>query len=341
MRTQYQIRTISLILFLTTLFAVAKVNFEVKEYRGQDYVPLSQVKDFYRFTSISQSGSSIYLKNAQVVIKFQAGSQEVLMNQVKFIFSNAIIAIGGKYHISVRDLTKVVDPILRPNKIKDVKPFETVVIDAGHGGRDSGGVSRYGREGTYNLSVAKLLRDRLRKYGFKVVMTRDSDVFLSLSQRVAIANKYKNAVFISIHFNSAGSSGGSRAQGIETFTLSPTGVPHYGRSFRSTDDLARQGNAQDAENIALATAVHWRSIRDLGNNSMPVPDRGIRRARFSVLTDIKHPAILIEGGFLSHSTESRLIHKKEYQATLANAIGDAIYVYRGATLGKKSTGSKK
>lgn len=340
MRTQNSLRKI-FILFLLSLFSAAgKVNFDVTEYRGQDYVPLSQVKEFYRFTSLSQSGSSIYLKNAQVVIKFQAGGQEVLMNQVKFIFSNAIIAIGGQYHISVRDLTKVVDPILRPNKIKDVKPFDTVIIDPGHGGRDSGGTSRYGREATYNLSVAKLLRDRLQKYGFKVVMTRDSDVFLSLSQRVAIANKYKNAVFVSIHFNSAGS-GSSSAHGIETFTLSPTGVPHYGRSYLSTDALAQQGNAQDAENIALATAVHWRSIRDLGRNSMPVPDRGIRRARFSVLTDIKHPAILLEGGFLSHPTESRLIHRKEYQATLANAIGDAIYVYRGATLGQKSAGTKK
>ena len=340
MRTQNSLRKI-FILFLLSLFSAAgKVNFDVKEYQGQDYVPLSQVKEFYRFTTLSQSGSSIYLKNADLLIKFQAGGQEVLMNQVKFIFSNAIIAIGGQYHISVRDLTKVVDPILRPNKIKDVKPFDTVIIDPGHGGRDSGGVSQYGREATYNLIVAKLLRDRLRKFGFKVVMTRDSDIFLSLSQRVAIANKYKNAVFVSIHFNSAGSNGRSSAHGIETFTLSPKGVPHYGRTFRSTDDLARQGNAQDSENIALATAVHWRSIRDLGKNGMPVPDRGIRRARFSVLTDIKHPAILLEGGFLSHATESRLIHRKEYQATLANAIGDAIYVYRGATIGSTPAGKK-
>jgi len=326
---------------LTAFSAAAKVEFDVKEYRGQKYVPLSQVKEFYRFTSLTQSGSSIYLKNAHLLIKFRAGGQEVLMNQVKFIFSNAIIAIGGKYHISVRDLTKVVDPILRPNKIEGVKAFDTVIIDPGHGGRDSGGVSRYGREATYNLNVGRLLRDRLRKYGFKVVMTRDSDVFLSLSQRVAIANRYKNAVFISIHFNSAGSSGSSSARGIETFTLSPQGVPHYGRSFRSSDLLEKNGNAQDSANIALATAVHWRSIKELGDAEIPVPDRGIRRARFSVLTDIRHPAILLEGGFLSHATESRLINTRNYQTTLAHAIATAVYVYRGATLGKKASGTKK
>lgn len=332
-----------MLLMLTVFSAAAaeKYKFDVTEYRGEIYVPLSQLKEFYYFTNLTQSGSSITLENSDVVIKFQAGGQEVFMNQVKFIFSNAIISIGGKYHISTRDLTKVIDPIMRPNKIKDVKPFDTVVIDPGHGGRDSGGVSRYGREATYNLNVGRLLRDRLRKYGFKVVMTRDSDVFLSLSQRVAIANKYKNAVFISIHFNSAGSSGSSSARGIETFTLSPKGVPHYGRSFRSSDDLKMRGNEQDSANIALATAIHWRSIKDLENAEMPVPDRGIRRARFSVLTDIKHPAILLEGGFLSHSSESRLINSRDYQTTLAHAIAKAIYAYRGATLGKNPNGTKK
>ncbi|YCM45164.1 N-acetylmuramoyl-L-alanine amidase [Verrucomicrobiaceae bacterium 227] len=341
MRTQHTIRNFLLLFLLTAFSAAAKVEFDVKEYRGQKYVPLSQVKDFYHFNSLTQSGSSIYLKNSALQIKFKSGGQEVLMNQVKFIFSNAIISIGGQHCISVRDLTKVVDPILRPSKIEGAKPFDTVVIDPGHGGRDSGGVSIYGKEATYNLNVGKLLRDHLRKRGFKVVMTRDSDVFLSLSKRVAIANRYKNAVFVSIHFNSAGSTGRSRASGIETFTLSPQGVPHYGRSFKSSDLIEKKGNEQDAANIALATAIHWNSIQQLGKAGMSVPDRGIRRARFTVISDIKHPAILLEGGFLSHPTESALIHRRTYQATLAKAIADAIYFYRDATIRKKSTGAKK
>lgn len=330
-----------ILLFLLAAFPVAakQVNFDVREYRGQKYVPLAQVKEFYNFTSMSQSGKSIYLKNSAVTIKFRAGGQEVLMNQVKFIFSNAIISIGTRYYISLMDLVKVIDPILRPDKIKNAKPFDTVIIDPGHGGRDSGGTSRYGREATYNLNVSLLLKDRLLKRGFKVVMTRKSDTFLSLSQRVALANKYSNAIFVSIHFNSSGS-GRSTARGIETFTLSPIGVPHYGRSFRSTDLIKRKGNAQDAANIALATAVHWGSIQKLGKAGMAVPDRGIRRARFNVLSDIRHPAILLEGGFLSHPTESRLIHSKAYQTTLAHAIGDAIFFYREATIRKKAAGSK-
>jgi N-acetylmuramoyl-L-alanine amidase len=91
----------------------------------------------------------------------------------------------------------------------------TIVVDAGHGGHDRGGVP-YQRIGEKNLTldVAKRLRDILEDAGYRVVMTRDGDYFVSLGQRVGIANSYRNATFISIHFNSARRSG---ANGIETY----------------------------------------------------------------------------------------------------------------------------
>lgn len=322
--------------FLGTAAEGSQIQWAIKEHRGQKYVPLSQVKEFYGLTSMSQSGSEIVLKNSELTLKFRAGGQEVLMNGVKFIFSFPIIALGT-HHMAVVDLLKIVDPVLRPSKIATAVPFDTVIIDPGHGGRDAGAVNSLGTEANYNLIVGKLLRDRLQKRGFKVVMTRDSDVYLTLTQRVAIANKYQNAVFISIHFNAAGSGGSSRASGIETFTLSPVGVAHYGRSLKEADLVPREGNAQDSANIALATAVHWASLKRLSHPSvgMGVPDRGIRRARYNVLTGVKHPAILFEGGFMSHPKESRLIHSATYQKTLADAIGDAIFFYREATIGAK------
>jgi len=333
--------------FLFLVFAIlpagaAQVQWKMKEYRGNKYVPLSQVKDFYRLTSMTQSGRQIILKNAELTLKFQAGGQEVLMNDVKFIFSHAIVALGG-YHMSVTDLLKVMDPVLRPSKIAAVKPFDTVIVDPGHGGKDAGAVNSLGTEAGYNLKVARLLRARLQKRGFKVIMTRDSDVFLTLRQRVALANKHANAIFISIHFNAAGSRGRSQARGIETFTLSPEGVAHYGRSLKESDFIKRPGNHQDSANIALATAVHWTSLQRLNDPKlkMTVPDRGVRRARYSVLTGVKHPAILFEGGFLSHPKEKYLINTSTYQKTLANAIGDAIFFYRQATLGKSATAKKK
>ena len=341
MRSPAILRNILLFLVLALLPTGAKqIEWKIKEHRGNKYVPLSQVKDFYNLTSMTLSGNKIILKNSDLTLKFRAGGQEVLMNDVKFIFSHGIVALGG-YHMSVTDLLKIVDPVLRPYKIEGAKAFETVIIDPGHGGRDPGAVNSLGTEAGYNLNVGRLLRDRLQKRGFKVVMTRNSDIFLTLQQRVALANKYKNAIFISIHFNSAGSTGRTQARGIETFTLSPVGVAHYGRSLKRSDLIRREGNAQDSANIALATAVHWNSLQRLNKAKMNVPDRGVRRARYSVLTGVKHPAILFEGGFLSHPKEKHLINTKTYQTTLANAIGEAIFFYRQATLGQNKTAKKK
>lgn len=334
-------RSILLLLLLAILPAAAeKVTWKIKEYRGERYVPLSQVKDFYNLDKMVNAGGYITLKNADIALKFKPGGQEVLMNNVKFIFSHNVVSLGT-YHISITDLKKVIDPVLRPFKIKEAKAFDTVIIDPGHGGKDAGAVNSLGTEAGYNLKVARLLYDNLKKAGFKVVMTRNTDVYLTLQERVNLANKYKDAIFVSIHFNSAGSRGRSQARGIETFTLSPVGVAHYGRSLKDSDNVERMGNAQDSANIALATAVHWSSLQLLSKASLHVPDRGIRRARYSVLTGVKHPAILFEGGFMSHPQEKYLIHNPKYQRTLARAMGEAIVFYRKATLQRVGAEKKR
>ena len=333
-------RSIFLLFFLAILPAsAAKVPWKIKEYRNSKYVPLSQVKDFYGLTSMSKSGSYIVLRNSDVELKFRAGGQEVLMNNVKFIFSHAVVSLGT-YHISIVDLKKVIDPVLRPFKIKEAKGFDTVIIDPGHGGKDAGATNSLGTEAGYNLKVAKLLQENLKKRGFKVIMTRTTDVFLTLQERVKLANRYKNAIFISIHFNSVGSRGRSQARGIETFTLSPVGVAHYGRGLKASDNIERMGNAQDSANIALATAIHWSSIQLLARAKLEVPDRGIRRARYSVLTGVKHPAILFEGGFMSHPKEKYLINNPTYQRTLAKSMSEAIVFYRKATMQKVGTAKR-
>lgn len=326
------------LLIASAVFAAAKPPvFEWKntQFKGVNYVPIYQVKSYYKFPSLSQSGSTITLKNADTTIKFRSGGQEVLMNNVKFIFSHPIVSIGGKSHVSSTDLMKIIDPILLPTTIKTATPFDTVIIDPGHGGSDAGAVNHLGTEAYYNLKVGRMLRDHLSKRGFKVVMTRNSDRFLTLQQRVAVANQYKNAIFISIHFNSVGRRGRNQARGIETFTLSPVGVAHYGRSLKASDFQKRAGNAQDTANIGLATAIHWGTRMSLQKAGLTVPDRGIRRARFSVLTGVEHPAILFEGGFLSHPTESRLIHSRKYQEVLAKAMCDSVIFYRRATIEDK------
>ena len=318
-----------LALFCVTLIH-AQVKWDVMQHDGRDYVSMTSLKTFYNFPTMKREGNNLTLEGKNLIFKLKIGDQEVTLNGVKFICTYPIIEAGGKIGISRIDLTKLIDPVLRPSYIPNAGNFRTIVIDAGHGGKDSGAVNAYNTEKAYNLRVANELKTLLTAKGFKVVMTRTSDLYLSLQQRVEIANALKEpAIFISIHFNS----GGRSARGIETFTLSPQGVAHYGQGVKSTDFQTRNGNLNDSANVALATAVHGQVIRNIGKEN--TFDRGIKRARFSVLTGVNHPAILIEGGFMSHPYEARLIENPKYLSAVARGISDAITLYQKAVSFRK------
>jgi len=319
-----------LFLFLFSLIlsaTSARADWEIISYGNEQYVSARSIKNFYNFTSMTRKDNNVVLENKAIKLQLRIGSQECFMNGVKFIFSDSVVAYKHFILISRTDLSKLIDPVLRPSHITSAPPFRTVIIDPGHGGSDSGAKNQYGTEAGYNLKVSKLVQERLKAVGYNVKMIRESDIFYSLSQRVAIANKHTNAVFISIHFNAGG---GRVARGIETFTLSPVGVAHYGKRVKSSDYKVQQGNYQDSANIAFATAVHSSAL-----GRIDVPDRGIKRARFSVLTGIRHPAILLEGGFMSHPFEARLIHSSEYQKNLALGIAEGIEKFRLALLQRK------
>lgn len=314
--------------------AKAAATWEIRKIGGDDYVSADNIKQFYRFAKLTRSGPSITLENAKVVLLLKVGSTECKMNNVKFVFSKPVEEVNSKAYISRTDLAKLIDPVLRPNFIKNAGTFNTVILDPGHGGKDPGALNPYGTEADYNLKVANLVGAQLRKTGYNVVMTRTSDRFLSLQERVNVANAVQgNALFIAIHFNS----GGRAARGIETFTLSPPGVAHYGRGIVAADSLQNTGNEHDSANVALATAAHGMVLRALGTNTF---DRGIKRARYTVLSGVRHPAILLEGGFMSHPYEARLIHNERYQAALASGMAAAVQKYRVAVTSKPAPATR-
>jgi len=302
-------------------------GWETRKIDGRDYVSSDSIMKFYNFKNASRSGKTYILENPdrpRIELKLEIGGHTCLMNNVKFILSHPVHEEAGKLWVSRMDLSKLIDPVLRPSFIANAGDFNTVILDPGHGGKDPGATNHLGTEAFYNLKLSGLAKRKLEARGFRVLMTRNSDRFLSLQERVDFANRVtENAVFISIHFNA----GGSHARGIETFTLSPPGVSHYGRGHRPDDNRARIGNQQDSANIALATALHGSALTRLGQNTF---DRGIKRARFNVLSGVRHPAVLFEGGFMSHPHEARLIHDDRYQDALATAIADAMVRYRAA-----------
>lgn len=324
---------------------VLGATWDIRKLNGEDYVSVDNIKQFYHFAKLSRKGSEITLESFSkvgkkggeatlgtplVVMRLNVGSPECTMNRVKFVFSKPVAEIDGKPFVSRTDLAKLIDPVLRPDFIKNAGNFRTVILDPGHGGKDPGATNPYGTEADYNLKVANLVRAEIMKLppphnNIRVVMTRTSDKYLSLQERVNLANSVpEDAIFISLHFNS----GGRAAHGIETFTLSPPGVAHYGRDLIAADALSRAGNQHDSANVALATATHGMVVRSLGEKN--TFDRGIKRARYTVLSGVRHPAILLEGGFMSHPYEARLIHKPEYQAALARGVATAVAKYRNA-----------
>jgi N-acetylmuramoyl-L-alanine amidase len=328
----------SLALVVTTLVPVpaapapAEPRWEITKIEGRSYVSLDSIKSFYNFSKMSRSGGTVVLENAKVKMQLKVGGTDCLMNNVKFVFSQSIEAQGDKIYVSQLDLAKLIDPVLRPNFISNAGNFRTVVLDPGHGGKDPGATNALGTESKYNIKVAELAKRQLEARGFRVLMTRTSDIYQSLQERVDFANAVKEeAIYVSIHFNS----GGSSARGIETFTLSPPGISHYGSNWKASDNQARAGNEHDSANIALATSVHGSILRRLGKNTF---DRGIKRARFSVLSGVQHPAILLEGGFMTHPHEARLIDNIEYQNAIATGIVEAIAKYRFAVGNVRAAG---
>src|SRR5256884_3923447 len=174
----------------------------------------------------------------------------------------------------------------------DNSGLPTVVIDAGHGGHDRGGIpGQRIAEKDMNLDVAQRLRNVLAANGYRVVMTRDSDVFVPLPTRVAIANSYRNAIFVCIHFNATQRAG---AGGIETYFYSRGSLP-------------------------LASAIHNYVV-----GGAPSSNRGVRRRGYYVLRKTSIPAVLVECGFLTNPTEAAYAQTASYRQKLAEEIAAGV-----------------
>ena len=307
------------------LFFVSRAiafDWTLVKFGGRDYVPIEDVAKFYSFTQASYSGDAIALQGTTLRMIGGVNSRELCLNGLKFILSFPIVRVDNRVLMSRMDLSKLVEPVLRPARI-DAKPVRTVVLDAGHGGYDQGATSMLGTEKDFALDVVERARDLLTRAGFNVRLSRSGDVFIPLEDRAAFANRQSNAVFVSVHFNAGGR---QDAGGIETYCLAPRGVPSTNSLNLTLSDFEPSiGNIRDPENIALATAMHAALITRVGAG-----DRGIKRARFAVLRDTSIPAVLIEGGFLTNPLDRIRIATPVYRQLLAQAILQGVQSYNRA-----------
>ena len=209
----------------------------------------------------------------------------------------------GKYILEKRVLDLVVAPLLTHCPAK----AGTVTIDPGHGGDDPGAPGTLVPEKTLNLAVALKLKSELEKRNFKVLMTRERDVAVSLKERVRLAELSRAELFVSIHHDAAGN---RKARGYSVYA-------------------PRDCSKHPGESTALAVSVQREIVK------LPeVVDRGVRFANFYVLRS-PMPAVLIELGFISNADEEKLINDPKRQEAEAAAIAAGIENYRAGTGEKK------
>jgi N-acetylmuramoyl-L-alanine amidase len=208
-------------------------------------------------------------------------------------------------------------------------PFATVIIDVGHGGEDSGTIKTGLVEKELALDVAQRLQRHLQERGFVTLMTRADDTYVSLQDRAIAANNQPEAVFVSIHFDDAGR---AAATGVETYYAAHRiSLPE--RVAAWLPFLQRVSNEPpDHESENLAGFVQEALV-----TRTQATNRGTRSQQFFVIANVRHPAVLVEGGFLTNKDEALRLTNEDYREQMAAGIADGIVNYRTNLLGQRTS----
>jgi len=268
--------------------------------------------------------------------------------QISFLCQQKIddfVVETDKKNIKINLRTEHVENVQKIEKIRKKRIIDTIVIDAGHGGKDPGaiGVNKL-QEKTVVLDIAKNLGTLIeRNLGIKVVYTRKSDIFVPLWKRTQTANQAGGDLFLSIHANA--SKPHSTTHGFETYLL------RVGKTDQAIDITKRENgvialektdykyqNLDDAQYIVasmsqnadmkkserLAELIQQKMSQRLKQSK----DRGVKQAGFHVLVGASMPNVLIEVGFLTNKNEANLLGKATYRREIAKAIYDALVDYK-------------
>jgi N-acetylmuramoyl-L-alanine amidase len=318
---KHQMRFGAVILFILTAAAQAGLkNLERVSVSGSDYVRMAEWAENSGLTiKWTRKDPDIGLSGAGEHMGFAVDSRKAEVDGVTVWLSLPVVNRSGTALISLADLRTTLEPLLFPRK-SDAR-VQTICLDAGHGGKDTGEADHHNFEKQYTLLLARQVEALLKDEGFNVVMTRARDEFVELPDRPLIASRHGADLFVSMHYNSATTD----VRGVEVYCLTPAGMNSSdvggGKSPQSSDT----GNAHDERNALLAYEVQ-RSI----TRTLPVEDRGMKRSRFEVLREARMPAILVEGGFMSQREDAKNIYDAAFRKRMARAIVDGILAYKRA-----------
>ena len=250
----------------------------------------------------------------------------------------------GKNHISIFLRTAMAE---NADKIKEMRRrwlLDTIVIDAGHGGKDVGAIGIAGlQEKTVTLDIVKKLGKLIQtNMGIKVIYTRDEDIFIPLWKRTKIANDSGGKVFISIHANSA--SGNSSVRGFETYLLRPgktkdaIEVAQRENEVIALEELYHKYEELSNDKLILYTMAQSSFMKESEflaaeiqkelDKVLTSPNRGVKQSGFHVLVGASMPNVLIEVGFLSNDNETKLLGQFRYRQKIAQAIFSALVNFK-------------
>lgn len=213
---------------------------------------------------------------------------------------------------------------------------KTIVIDPGHGGKDPGALGDgVIQEKGIVLSISKKLKEILTAKGYTVFLTRETSRLIPLKERTQFATQHKADLFLSIHANA---SENPQANGIETYYLDVRSTDKASEQIAARENVNSGYSIQELESLLkgiiqesksedsrrLAEQVQQKLVQTTG-----AADRGVKHARFVVLIGTRVPAVLIETGFLSNSTERQKLATSAYQSKIAAAIAEGVDEFLG------------
>lgn len=313
------------LIFACALFCLGTIDAQTYaiKHQGQEYIDLATVGSRLGMQAYwLRDYETFRLRSAWTNIDVGSGDRVLYINDLPVYLGFPVIKRSGRLYLSKSDHRQVISPILTPQVFPQRPQLKRIVLDVGHGGKDSGAENdRYGlKEKTVALDVAKRLRNLLQKAGYEVILTRETDIAVLLENRPKIANEAQADLFISIHFNAAEN---RLAAGYETFAM----TPQYQASSKytepsSVDQERYPANDHDAWNILLAYHLQRGLVDRMGG-----PDRGVKRARWAVLKPLNCPGVLVELGFISHAESAQRIRDSRFRQILAYSLYDGILAY--------------
>ncbi len=216
--------------------------------------------------------------------------------------------------------------------------FDVVVLDPGHGGADSGAISKDGlQEKVITLAIAKKLQVELEKTGLAVILTRNGDTTVPLRQRTAIANYNRADLFLSIHVNA---SPNPSARGAETYCMSRKATDLWSQQLADKENAPRGVIKEEGNGLHLVlwnlaqtayiveSSVFAEEVQNEFNTLLGTKDRGVKQAPFVVLEGAQMPAVLVEVGFLSNPGEEKKLREPAFQQKVADALDRAILTFK-------------